>query len=263
MDFKYTAGKDSFYVSNADLSFASNIVTGRTAVFDGLNTSNLLNNMFGETEGGGFGADIGATYTRYVGGDEEDGHKLTASVSIVDIGAINYKKDNYTLYVTGEGYLSGAKLSDYKNNYDSLKAYARRQHFLADTGTSATKVHMPTALIISGDYQVYNHFYVNALYVANLINRQNFGNSVYNQLTVTPRYDSKIFSAGLPITYNSLANDLKLGLGMRLGGFFMGSDDMLALFSSNQYGFGFYFGGYIPIGKKSDKHSKESIHSAQ
>ena len=140
---------------------------------------------------------------------------------------------------------------------DSIKAYALRQGFTADTGSQATKVHMPTALLISGDYQVYKRFYVNATYVANLVNRQLFGNSVYNQLTITPRYDSHIFTVGLPITYSALAHDLKMGIGLRVGGFFLGSDDMLALVSSHQYGFNFYMGGYIPIRKKD--HKKDQV----
>ena len=270
MDLKYSAGKDSFYASHTDLEFASNIVSTNSAALSGLNSSSLFGNLFGSAQGGGFGGDLGVTYTRILnfngndkmGKDDAGSHKISASASVMDIGAINYNKNNYTLDISkGNGYLDGHKIKDYTNNFDSIKAYAIQQGFNADTGNKAVKVHMPTALIISADYQVYRRLYVNATYIANLVNRQAFGNSVYNQITITPRYDSHVFTVGMPITYSALANNIKLGLGLRLGGFFLGSDDMLALMSSNQYGFGFYFGGYVPICRK--EHKKDTPNDTQ
>lgn len=260
MDLTYSQGRDSFYASHTDLEFASNIVSANSAVFSGINSSSLFSNLFGSAQGGGFGADFGVIYTRTLtygamtlNDEKEKGHKLSASASVTDIGAINYNKSNYTINVTGSGYLNGQKISDYKGNYDSIKAYALRQGFTGDTGRRATKVYMPAALILAVDYQVYRRIYVNATYMANLANRQAFGNSIYNQFTVTPRYDSRRFTVGLPITFNALSKKMKAGLGLRYGGFFVGSDDMLALVSNNQYGFGFYLGGYIAIGGKTKK----------
>ena len=274
INLKYSANADSFKASNTDLEFASNIVSANSAVFSGINSSSLLSNLFGAAQGGGFGGDLGVIYTRvlnYNGNNKMDkddagSHKISASASVMDIGAINYNKTNYTINVTGNGYLNGNKINDYKGNFDSVKAYAIRQGFNADTGNQATKLHMPTALILSGDYQIYRSVCVNATYIANLVNRQLFGNSVYNQFTITPRYDSHVFTVGLPITYSTLAKNIKLGIGLRLGGFFMGSDDMLALISNHQYGFGFYFGGYVPICRKElkkDNRQADMLHTNQ
>ena len=258
LDLKYYSGKDSFYAANTDLEFASNVVSANSAVFSGINSSGIFNNLFGSAQGGGFGGDLGVIYSRVLhygtkAETNENGHKVSASASVMDIGAINYNHNNYTVDVTGSGYLSGNTIKNLNGNVDSIRAYMTKQGFNADTGNKATKVHMPTALILSGDYQVYHRFCVNLTYIANLVNRENFGNSVYNQFTVTPRYDAKAFTIGLPITYSSLAGNLKLGLGVRAGGFFFGSDDMLALLSSRQYGFSFYFGGYVPIYHKTHK----------
>jgi hypothetical protein len=42
-----------------------------------------------------------------------------------------------------------------------------------------------------------------------------------------------------------------MGLGLRVGGFFVGSDDMMAFFSSGtQFGANVYFGLYIPFNKR-------------
>jgi hypothetical protein len=47
-----------------------------------------------------------------------------------------------------------------------------------------------------------------------------------------------------------LSKEIKAGLGLRVSGLFVGSDDMLSLFSGNAHGFGFYGGLYLPIYKK-------------
>jgi hypothetical protein len=128
-----------------------------------------------------------------------------------------------------------------------------QQGFTADTSAKKAKLYLPTALIFGADYQLHARFFVNATFIGNLANRQNFGNSYYGQITLTPRYDTKRLTVALPLTYSMLANDMKIGLGARFAGFFMGSDDMMALFSNNQHGFDIYFGGYVPIYRKKEK----------
>jgi len=265
LDVKYTAGNDTFYAKNSDLEFASNAISSNSAVSNGVQSSDVLGSLFGSKAGSGFGMDIGVTYTYNIGGDNKsgdndntgnDGHKLKVSAAVTDIGAIKYKEgNNYFINVTGNGYLTGSGLSQHTGNFSDFSSYAKSQGFTADTGSKATKVYMPTALITGIDYQASRLIYVNATYIANLANRQNFGNSYYSQVSLTPRLDYKLITVGLPITYSALASDVKVGLGFRVSGFFFGSDDMLALLSSNQHGFGVYFGGYIPLYKKKHKDS--------
>ena len=259
LNVSYTANSDSFYASHSDLEFASNVISADNAFSNGLNSSNVLSSFFGGNAGSGFGMDIGATYTYKINGDDKDAnaHKLRASVAVTDIGHVTYKAQNsFTVNVGGNGWLTGQGLSDHIKDYNDFRNYVVTQGFTADTGAKQTKVYLPTALVLGADYQVYNHFYANLTYIANLANRQNFGNSYYNQVTLTPRFDMKLLSVALPITYSSLAGDMKVGFGFRIGGFFFGGDDMMALFSSNQHGFGVYFGGCVPIFKKEPKADK-------
>ena len=259
LDVDYQSGKDSFYASNSDLQYTSNIVSTRSAVFNGINASTLFGNFFGSSQGSGIGADLGVVYAFSPKGKDTysdeptsgNSYKIKLSASITDIGAINYNaKNNSTVNVTGNGYITGKGLGDNAKNATDFKNYIIGQGFNADTMSASTKLYLPTAMVVGIDYKVYKKFFLNATYVANLANAQNFGNTYYNQVTITPRYDSKIFTVGMPITYSMLANDMKVGLGLRVAGFFIGSDDMLALFSNNQYGFGFYAGAYIPLYKK-------------
>ena len=262
LNVDYKANNDTFYASHSDLEFASNIISAKNAITDGVSSSSLLSSFFGSKAGGGLGADVGVVYTYRIGEDGRgspqstsgDSHNIRISAAVTDIGAIKYKEgNNFIVNVTGNGYVTGKGLSDNSSNYNDFRNYAVSHGFTADTASKAVKVHMPTALLMSADYQIHQHIYANLTYMANLVNRQLFGTSYYSQVTVTPRFDMKLLSVGLPITYSALAHDVKLGFGFRIGGFFFGSDDILALLSSNQHGFGFYFGGYVPIFKNSPK----------
>jgi uncharacterized protein DUF5723 len=267
IDATFTTGSDSFYAKNSDLEFASSFANPNSAIANGLNPGDLLGKFFGGGAGSGVGADLGVTYIYRIDGSGgkpgpygTDDHKLSLSASVTDLGSIKYSgNNNFFVNVSGSGYVTGQGLTDSIKSFNSFKNYAKKQGYTADTGSTITKVHMPTALVISGDYQIYKFCYVNATYIGNLVNRQLFGNSYYSQLTITPRIDMKIVTVGIPITYSTLAGDMKMGLGFRAGGFFVGSDDMLALFSNHQYGFGVYMGAYVPIFKKKEKKDENAF----
>lgn len=263
LDVSYKQGNDTVFATNSDIQFASNAVSADNAFSNGVNASSVLNSLFGAKAGSGFGMDIGVTYTYMIGADDlvngenansGDVHRLTASAAIIDIGSIKYKTgNNFVVNVTGNGNLTGKGLEDHLGDYNDFRSYVMSQGFTVDTGSFATKVYMPTAMVLGVDYQIYKSLYVNATYIANLANRLNYGTSYYNILTVVPRFENKFFTIGVPISYSGLAKDVKMGLGIRISGFFFGSDDMLALMSSNQHGLNFYFGGYVPIYKKHKK----------
>ena len=262
LDIDYKACSDSFFATNSDLEFASDAISANSAYSNGVGSSGIINKFFGAKAGSGFGMDIGVTYTYTVGGEKsgynkwtsEEGHKLKISAAVTDIGSIKYKEgNNFVVNVAGNGYLTGTGIANHLNTYSDLKDYAHGQGFSVDTGSKTTKVYMPTALILNADYQIYTKFYVNLLYLANLANRQNYGNSYYSQVTLTPRFNFKLIGVALPVTYSTLAKEVKVGLGFRISGLYFGSDDMLALMSNNQHGMAFYFGGYVPIYRKPAK----------
>jgi len=269
LDVKYTSGSDSIYATNSDLEYASNVLSTSNAITSGLSNNSVLSEFFGGKAGSGIGGDIGVIYDYIKDPTREtydmDGktgivdysknrYTLRFSASIVDIGSILYNSNNNSnLEVTGNGYLTGSGLANNINNYNSFRNYIVGQGFTADTAHQATRVYMPTRMVLGADYAIYNRWYVNATFIANLANRQNFGNSYYNQVTLTPRYDTRLFSIGVPLTYSMLSNSFKAGIGVRVAGFFVGSDDMLALVANHQYGFNFYMGGFIPFDKIKPK----------
>jgi len=254
LDAHYKSGVDSFYAEKTDIEFASNILSTSSALQNGFTNNNLFSEFFGKKDGRGVGGDIGLVYDYFPDADHNykhtgrNGYKVRLSASVTDIGSIKYNSNvNSNANVTGNGYLTGQGLINNVRSFDDFRNYAKKQGFTADTSSAATKVHLPTALILGADYSIQKNFYVNATFLGNLANRQNVGNSYYGQVTVTPRYDTRLLTIGLPISYSMLTQGMKMGLGVRFSGFFVGSDDMLRLFSSNQYGFNLYFGGYVPL----------------
>ncbi len=266
LDAHFRDGNDSFYADNSDIEYGSNVLSTRSALVNGFNNNSVINEFFGEKSGMGIGGDIGFIYDYCPNADRRtfniDGRKglrdgsfnrylLRVSASVVDIGSIKYNADdNSNARVSGDGYLTGQGLRDNVSNFDDFRNYVVASGFRADTIRRATRVYMPTRLILGVDYHAYRNWYVNTQFVHNLADRTNFGTSYYDVITITPRYDSRLWSVGMPISWNTLGKTPRVGIGGRFTGFFIGSDDILALFSSNQYGFNCYVGGYVPLNKK-------------
>lgn len=267
LDLHYASGQDSIYARNTAVQYSSNLVGSNSSLSSGLGSNSIFDQLVNSKTGNGFGGDFGIVYD-YIDNPEAtrsemDGkivsdqtvnrYKLRLSASVTDLGSILYNtNNNFTVDIKGNGYLTGKGLADNVKNSNDLKAYATRQGFSVDTGRKSNRLYMPTALVLSADYHVCKSYYVNATYFNNVVNRQNYGNSYYNQLTVTPRYDTRRFMIAVPLTYSMLANDFKMGIGLRAYGFYLGSDDMLA-FVSRQHGMNFYVGGFVPFHKKKVK----------
>jgi len=263
MDIHFASGQDSLYARNTDIEYASNVVNSTGALGNGLSNNNIFNQFFGSKSGNGLSVDAGIIYDYLEPGaaktydmDGKTGipdpavnrYKLRLSASVADLGYINYNGDNnYVANVKGNGTLTGSGIINNVKDFSDFTAYAKSQGFSADTGKTATRLYMPAAMLLSADYHAWRHVYVNATYLANLANRQDYGNSFYNRLTVTPRYDTRLFSIAVPVGYSALANDMKVGLGIRVSGFYIGTDDMLVLFGSKQYGVNMYAGAFVPL----------------
>jgi hypothetical protein len=266
IDLDYDVASDSFTAANADIQFSSNVINDSSAVFKNITPFGLFKKFFGETAGEGLSTDLGFTYRYRIGEAEHSDymesnqtHDLILSVAMTDFGAIRYyNSTNGLINITGSGVLTSKDLKNNVSSVASVVDYAKRHGFNVDTATKSRVVYLPVALVASADVQVRGRFFVNLLYIANLANRNNFGNSYYNQLTVTPRYDFHKMTVALPVTYSMLARDIKMGFGARYAGFFIGSDDILATFKKDQRGLNFYIGGYVPVFKKH--HDPAGLH---
>ncbi len=271
MDVNFTAGKDTFYAGNVDLRYSSNILNTRSSAGDNI-SQNFFSLLYKGKFGHGIGADLGLVYEykptqevleknipqedRNKNGKpkkkiaKEVGYRARFSLALCDIGTVHYNKSkNASEYFTGSGYVTGPGILDKVKNLDDIRQYTTKRGFKADIRQEAAALYMPMRLVVGGDYHVQKHYYINTTFFINLANRDRLGNSFYNQFSVTPRYEHKKVTIGLPLTYNTLSNRFKAGLGLMAGGFFIGSDDMLGFALKSEYGVSFYTGLNVPIYK--------------
>jgi Family of unknown function (DUF5723) len=264
LDVTYVNSRDSLNANHSGFTYASNLLSTDNAFVNGLSNNTIVNALFGPKSGSGIGGDIGIVYEyRTTPSDNtaddgnmpfinhaKNGYKFRVAASVVDMGSITYSTGNYNAAISGNGIVTAKDIATNLSNFTNFFDYVKSRGFTADTSGRSTKLYMPTALNLNIDYHIHKKFYVTLMYIANLQGRKDFGNSIYDQISVIPRYDCRRFSLALPLTYNSLANDYKMGVAFRYSGFFIGSDDALAFISNNNYGFNFYLGGYVPVNYK-------------
>lgn len=253
VDGQFYPGNDSLHSSNSDITYATSFANSSNQISYGPGTN--FGKYFGHEAGSGWGFDIGVAYEfRPDGGGKNPGnpasnkYRYRVTAALVDVGSIKYK-NAFNAHLTADGSMSAGDLAGKFGNYRSFADYAGSRGFTLDTGTVSTKVKLPASLNLCVDYHITKALYVNATYFANLVARaQTFGTSIYNQLTITPRVDTKAFTLGIPLTYSSMSG-FKAGMGIRLGGIVVGSDDLLGLIGDAS-GANAYAGLYIPIHKK-------------
>lgn len=233
--------------------------------FDDISSNNVL---FGG-KGGGFGVDIGAVYEYR---DEEpvstfkyeNKYKFKIGFSIQDLGSMKYEasanNENYLINTNGPKVANQVDTANIE--FDDVTSYFRTiPGVTATKDNRATKVSAPTTVTLYADYKFTKRVYINALFTGGLVGDNKAGNRTAFQAIVTPRFEGKFLDAGLPISYNALSKDVKVGVGLRLGILFIGSDDILSsaagigkLTGSNVYA-GIHTG--IPYKRGKERKEKE------
>lgn len=219
-----------------------------------LSTADIDNNpdYFSELATG-LGADIGFVYelrtTKSLAASNANNprafnqYKLKIGLSILDLGSINY---------------SGAETSEYSINVN-LNAQDLEDDFInaLENSTSPTvsvqdqKWALPTSMHLNLDYSFTSKLYLNLNINQGLVNRNEFfNNNRLNLITLTPRFESRIFGAYLPISYSSLSQTA-LGLGFRVGPLSIGSGSILSnLMGSTSQLANVFLGLKIPVNHK-------------
>ncbi len=221
-----------------------------------------FNTLFRNTPGKGFGVDLGAVYEyrddeslhdkRY-----ENKYKLKVGFSLTDLGFIRYKANpnnrNYVVNTNGNRGILRYDTASFDLD-DPTKYFRSIAGVTATADNGAVKATAPLAISLFADYRLARHFYVNANVFSGLIGSNTFGVRQSLQVMLTPRFESSFFDFGVPISYNNLSKDVKFGAGMRLGFFFLGSDDLGALVQRNNFkGANIYAGLRVGIPYKKDK----------
>jgi len=195
----------------------------------------------------GFAGDIGFNYQWKKGKD----YKLNAGLSIRNIGSMTFKDNNnsstnYILNIQPNAQNpQGLDLSSFENvdNLSDVEQILSDSGYLTQTsGQSDFKVKLPTVLSTYADFKIVPKLYLTA-YLQQKVNEDS-GNdqiTVPNIFSLTPRVNLGFFEAYAPVSFNEISGT-NVGLGFRLGGFYLGTSSLVtALVSDSKQG-DFYTG---------------------
>jgi len=212
----------------------TNIAFGYTNSF-----TNSFPDVSATNNGSGIGLDIGAVYTA----DSEDADKkyrYKIAAAITNIGAINFNKNASAHQLNSTEHIELAD-SDYTQYTEPSDLDAAVQQFrttvLEDINAAAPAteftITLPTTLNLSGDVSVARFVYVNASFVQP-INLGSIQPGIGSHLSVTPRFEHRVFGGYLPIVYNNW-NDFNVGLAGRAGPLVIGTENIGSVFASSNF----------------------------
>ena len=212
---------------------------------------------------GGMGLDLGFTYQRMESncqsyfpnskrmGCNRKNYKYKIGVSILDIGSVKYNEDDVQR--------QGIRIDEpnlYYSNYtdidpDSIfRAIQSLDTIIDDERVgNANKIHLPTALSIQFDYNLYNSklYGFGSLMQGLPISKKKYGQRRANSLMAGIRFESKIFDFAIPISLYDYVTP-QIGLSMRIYCLTVGTDKLLSLFGNTDvYGGDIYAHLKIPI----------------
>ncbi len=205
---------------------------------------------------------------------DQNRYKLKVGLSVLDIGSVKYEKKNNTTDFAANftpGY-PGVMPNDINTSWmllDEVTMNFLPYRDMSDTiaerfpggstsplsgNSSEYKVKLPTSISFQLDYNVDQNFYINlsAFHALNQGTSSHAKNHYLSTYSVTPRFEGKWFGASLPVSYNQY-NQFAVGLGLRLGFFFIGTNDFLGLtgLMSDPYGANIHFAVKIPVFRKA------------
>ena len=168
---------------------------------------------------------------------DQDKYLLRIGFTASDIGSVRYKRnpqsrDFYAKYDSlNINDLGINSLDDFNHYIDSI--------FVTTTASESYKMNLPLCLSMQADVRIANGLYVNFTpYVA--INRKGDKVNRVHYLTaynIVPRFDKKWFGISVPFQYNAL-KQWNIGLGLRVGSFWIGSNDIFSALASSGFRYG-------------------------
>ncbi len=172
-------------------------------------------------------------------------YEFRVSASITDIGVMEYERGLASFLTNGLS--ANAANTNFDVLLDSLSSFRGLRDSLStflntSDANGAYTVSLPTAFRFNYDYNFGNNFFINASVIADLswLMPTDYRVSYANSITITPRYETGIYGAYLPIFYNFLG-DTDVGLAGRYGPLTLGTHSLGTLFAKEKSAMGFFF----------------------
>lgn len=242
---KYLFGINTGFVKANNLSIQFNetsntyttsgsIEVGNTNSFDDIEDSF-------DNQGAGFGGDIGFTYeyrpaNRINTSKGQNKYLYRIGFSVTDIGSMTYKD------ATVDTYNANATVTEDQFENGSFDSFYNK------TSTkNKVNVSLPTAVRTNIDWSISNKLYLNFNSELSLVKNTNpNSNYIANNVSVTPRFESKWLSVYLPFSYVKYSG-LQSGFGLRMGPLFIGSGSVVNGLLGKTKAIDINFGLKIPI----------------
>lgn len=232
-----------------------------------LESDDLSNNAFKRN---GFGAGVDFGFSWAANGDEADGYRWRAGVSLLDLGFVRYNRgsEQHLLRLDSIHTVDGNAIrADNGRGYARLISELLLGDSLASLQAESFVMGLPTALSAQFDVQLAHGFFGSAVVVQRVpLLKHSIRRA--STLALVPRYEHRWFSVSLPVVLND-RQSLRVGLAARLGWLYLGSDNLGSFFSKNKLtgtdayiGLkinGFTFGN----GERKDKLNKEGGRSSR
>lgn len=238
-DVSYTLdGIDTLTVNSGEIEMAyidPNYLT---------NSDRRLNDYFGKSRlGRGVGINAGIVYEhrsdnkahkykmdrKHQVDNSTNKYNWKLGASIVDLGFVNFNNEDaiHSLTVSTSSPLQWSNFdsADTWSDQNDLDSFANN-FFSSANRDNSFRMFTPATLRLSGDYRVQENIYIAANYTQSLIRNNSKGVRLPSFLTVTPRYESRWLSVGLPISVSSYYNKINIGTYIRTGVFYIGSDNL-------------------------------------
>lgn len=272
---KYLGGVGNYYIQVNQLkaSVDYDSVRDEAYIYDGsgslsisgggLDISNTDKINF-KMKSGGLGADFGIAYEFRPNSNDDDplGYLVKFNAAILDLGRIKYETNKniatgYDIHIpAGErfylGVFDGKSGEEIKATLDTMTRYFTKNNSVS---TGDYSVSLPTTLQLGGDVRAFNHLYcaVNLQLAMSSNKTKAYNPGVVNSLTITPRYETRIFAAYLPIQYSNLSKTT-IGIGLRAGPLYIGSSSAVSMALNSSKQADFYLG--LRVGIKTPKQKK-------
>jgi hypothetical protein len=210
-------------------------------------TFNASDSDFDIASANGFGADLGLTYEWKKLNDKtkinnSNDYKLKFGISLIDMGHIKYEMYEHKQYVVDRNDID-ASIFDDEDIQDALDDL-----YVSTNLDKNVKINLPTSMNFQFDWNINNRFFINLFSNISLVSLDDSSSTnTVNQYILTPRFETKKFSAQLPFAYSRFGN-LKSGFGIRIGPIYAGSSTLFTnLFGSESKSAEAYVGIKIPI----------------
>ncbi len=162
---------------------------------------------------------------------DQNRYTLAAGFSVVDIGAIRYKKGEYSGNFRADIQDWVVKDSKFPDGLQSIDDTIRAHFTVIPDSKNYFTMILPTRINMFIDYNIAYGFGLNLAGVIspNMAKNRNMVHHT-SSITFTPKYDHAWFGLYLPVTYDAL-NNVSFGTTLRIGPLIVGTQDILGLFA--------------------------------